>query len=177
MKRVAGLLLLGGLFALIETVLWPGVTGWRVKPDLLLVLTVYIGLTESVLTGGLLVLFIGSCLDALAGTQPGLNAVILLAVDYLVLLIARHFNTENVLLLYFLVACGTLVQAGLLIFLGPFADVAGLWMEVFPIFVPQMLLNLLATWGLLRLLPRPQRRLAPGGEGAGLERLETGHGA
>ncbi|TYO98678.1 rod shape-determining protein MreD [Geothermobacter ehrlichii] len=176
MTRVAGLLLLAGVFALVETALWPGVTGWQVKPDLLLVLTVYVGLTENAVTGGLLVLFIGSCLDALAGAQLGLNAAILLSVYYLVLLISRHFNAENELLLYFLVACGTLVQGGLLVFLGPFADVAGLWLEVLPTFVPQLVLNLLATWGMLRLVPRLRLRLAPGRGLPGLKRLEKRYG-
>ncbi|RMF48073.1 MAG: hypothetical protein D6751_01140 [Deltaproteobacteria bacterium] len=177
MKRVAGLVVLGGLFALVQTVVWPHLVGWQVKPDLILVLAIYIGLTERQFSGTLLVLLLGSCLDAVSGNQPGLHAIILLSALYSVYLLGSRLNTENLLLLHILVAWATLLQAVLLIVLGPFADLAGLWREVLPILVPQLLLNVIAAALLLRLAPWLARRLAPGSVLPWLNRLERGHGA
>lgn len=176
MKRAAGLILLGGLFALIQTAVWPHLPGWQVKPDLVLVLAVYIGLTEKRLAGTLLVLLLGAFLDAVSGNQPWLYVIILLSILYSVYLLGSRLNTENMLLLHFLVGWATLLQALLLVFFGPFADLAGFWREILPIFVPQLLLNVLATALLLRLAPWLARRLAPGSILPWLKGLERGHG-
>ncbi|RME38989.1 MAG: hypothetical protein D6794_04560 [Deltaproteobacteria bacterium] len=177
MKRAAGLILLGGLFALLQTVVWPRIIGWQVKPDLILVLAVYIGLTEKRLAGTLLVLLLGTFLDAVSGNQPWLHVIILLSILYSVYLLGSRLNTENMLLLHCLVAWATLIQVFLLAFLGPFADLAGFWREVLPGLFPQLVLNVLATALLLRLAPWLARRLAPGSVFPWLKQLERGHGA
>lgn len=176
MKRIGGLLLLGGLFVVFQSGFWPHLVGWQVKPDLILVLVVYIGLTESLLGGGLLVLFLGSSLDAVAGSHPGLHGVVLLLIFYVIRFVAGRFNTESSMLLLFMVACGTLLQAALLILFGSFAEAGGLWWEILRVFFPQVLLNLIAAWLLLWLAPWLQRRLAPQTELPGLKRLDQRHG-
>ncbi|ORJ62987.1 rod shape-determining protein MreD [Geothermobacter hydrogeniphilus] len=177
MKRILGLLLLGGFFALIQTVLWPQLFGWQARPDLILVLVVYVGLTESLLGGGLLVLLFGAGLDALSGSNPGLHMVVLLLVFDLVRFFVGRFNAENATLLLFMVACGTLVDAVLLLFFASFADPGPLGWEVVRQLAPQLLLNLVSAWLLLRLAPWLQRRLVPMAELPGLNRLDRRHGA
>lgn len=177
MKRIARLLLLGGGFALLQTVLWPHLVGWQTRPDLILVLVVYIGLTESLLGGGVLALMCGAGLDALAGGYPGLHMVVLLLVFYLVHFFVGRFNAESALLLLFMVACGTLFHAVLLVLFSSFADPGILWLEIFRQIIPQLLLNLVSSWLLLRLAPWLQRRLVPEAELPGLNRLDHRHGA
>jgi len=177
MKRIGGLLLLGGLFALLQTVVWPHLVGLQARPDLILVLVVYIGLTEPLLGGGVLALFFGTGLDALAGSYPGLHMVVLLLVFYLVRFFVGRFNAENSLLLLFMVACGTLAQAGLLLLFASFADPGELWWEVFAQIALQLLLNLAAASLLLRLAPWLLRRLVPRVELPGLQHLGPRHGA
>jgi len=176
MKRISGLLLLGGIFALLQTVLWPHLVGWQARPDLILVLVVYVGLTESLLGGGLLAVVFGAGLDALAGGYPGLHMVVMLLVFFLVRYFVGRFNVENSLLLLFMVACGTLTEAVLLLLFASFADPGVLWWEIFRQILPQLFLNLAATWLLLLFAPWLQQRLRPMGELPGLSRLERRHG-
>ncbi len=172
MKRIVGYFILGFFFVVLETALFPKFLPYHLKPDLVLILIVYLGLHEGYLRGAFLAYALGSLLDGLAGVYPGLFGLALLATFLAVRAVALRFNTENSLLLLFMVFCGTLVEGGLLVFpLGYFADAGPLWQIVFQHFLLQILLNLAAAWLLLAGFARLQKRFAPRSRIPGLRHL------
>ena len=80
----------------------------------------------------------------------------------LVVLIIRStidfFNAENPFLLLFLVACGTVLQAGLLVLFGTFAEAGALWQIVLQHFPGQLLANVVAALVLMLVVTYLQRR-------------------
>lgn len=161
MRRLLGYSLLGLLFVLLQTALWPQLLPLSVKPDLILVLVVYLGLSESQLPGALFAFLIGSCLDAMAGSHPGLHGVTMLLLFVAVRYATDRFNTESSRLVLFMVCCGTFLNAGLQVLFASFADAGELWLEIVRVIFVQAIYNIIAAWLLLILVPPLQRRLAP----------------
>jgi len=177
MKRVLSYFALGYLFVLVQSMLWPTLLSMSVKPDLLLMLIVYLGLSESHLRGALLTCALGACLDAMAGSHPGLHGVTLLIVFFSIRFATDRFNTESSLLLLFMVGIGTLLHAGLQILFASFADAGMVWWQILSSLGPQLLLNLLTALVLLRLVPWISRRIAPRSDLPGLSRLDRRYGS
>ncbi|MBW2476995.1 MAG: rod shape-determining protein MreD [Deltaproteobacteria bacterium] len=80
------------------------------KPDLLLILVVFLGFNEKSLQGGALVYCLGWFYDGFAGTFPGLHGFVLLSVFLAVRAIVSRVNTESYFLILLVVATGTLLQ-------------------------------------------------------------------
>jgi rod shape-determining protein MreD len=143
---------LAWLAILLQTVLLPPLSVGGVKPDLVLLLTIWIGLRESPWHGGVLVYGLGWLYDAYAGIYPGLHGFVLLAVFLTVCGIATRLNTESLPLLWCLVGGGTLLQGALTMFaLEFFADAERFWMVLLRNLPAQLLFNLLAGY-LLRVI-------------------------
>lgn len=172
MKRVFCYFLLGFIFVLLQTSVFPKVLPYHLKPNLVLILIVYLGLNEGYLRGALLAYILGCLLDGLAGVSPGLFGTALLVTFLAVRAVACRFNTENSLLLLFMVFCGTVVQDCLLVFpLGYFADAGPMWQIIFRHFFLQLLFNLVAAFLLLTVFSRLQKRFAPRSAIPGLRHL------
>lgn len=162
MKRFGLYLLLVVVSIVLETVLLPRLFPIHLKPDLLLVLTVQIGLQENYLRGGLAAFSLGSLQDVFAGHFPGLYAMALLLTFLVVRGTAGRLNTESSLLLALMAFCGSLVEGGALMFsLLFFVDGGPFWPLILRYLLPQAVVNLLAALVLLKLAPWLQRRLAP----------------
>lgn len=174
MMRVFAYLCLAGLALPLQTVLLPPVFPGGVKPDLILLLTIWIGLREPPWRGGLLVYGLGWIYDAYAGTFPGLHGFVLLTVFLTVCGMATRLNTESLPLVWCLVGGGTLLQGALTMFaIEFFAETEQFWAVMLRCLPGQLVLNL-ATAYLLRhigmrflkvaalsppgLPPRPYRR-------------------
>lgn len=149
---------LAGLGLLLQGVFLPPLLPGGVKPDLMLLLTIWIGLRESAWRGGALVYGLGWLYDAYAGIYPGLHGFVLLTVFLVVCGIATRLNTESLPLLWCLVGGGTLLQAALTVFaLEFFAEIEGFWRVVLPVLPGQLLLNLLAAYLLRSAYARARR--------------------
>jgi len=136
----------------LQSVLLPPFFPAGMKPDLFLLLAIWLGLRESPWRGGALVYLFGCIYDLHAGTYPGLHGFVLLPIFLLVCGMATRLNTDSVSLLWCLVIGGTLLQAGLTVFaLEFFADVKRFWVLVIDILPGQLLLNLAAGYLLWRL--------------------------
>jgi len=177
MKRTLGIFTLGFLFVLIQTSLWPHLLPFETRPDLILVLVVYLALSENHLSGGILAYLLGACLDAMAGSHPGLHGVTLLLLFFCVRFAADHFNTESSRLLIIMVGFGTLFYAGLQVVFASFADAGEIWLPIVRAIVPQILLNVVAALVLLKLVPHLLRRHVPRGNLATRRRKVRTHGA
>jgi rod shape-determining protein MreD len=140
---------------LLQTVFLPPFFPAGMKPDLILLLTIWLGLRESPWRGGALVYLFGCVYDLHAGTYPGLHGFVLLPIFLLVCGMATRLNTESLSLLWCLVLGGTLLQSVLTVFaLEFFADVARFWALVLDVLPGQLVLNLAAGYLLWRLARR-----------------------
>lgn len=174
MRRVLVYFLVGFVFILLQTSLFPRLLPFALKPDLLLILAVYLGLNEGAVRGGSLAYVLGCLQDVFAGQYLGLYGMALLAVFLTVRGAAGRLNTESSLLLLFLVFCGTFLEGGILFFsLGFFADAGPLLSMFLFHLIPQSLLNLAAAIVLLLVMSGLQRHVSPRVEIPGMRRLNN----
>ncbi len=178
MNRIIGYFLCGFIFVLAQTTLFPQVLPFFLKPDLLLILIVYLGLNEKYVRGGLLAYTFGLLQDVFTGDYFGLYGFVLLGTFLIVRGVAERLNPESPLLLLFTIGGGTLLHSGLIFFsLGFFTENGPPASVFFWSLLPQILLNLAATLLLLQMLPRLQKQLAPRWPIPGLPRLKNHHGS
>jgi len=148
------------LALLLQTVFLPPLFAGGLKPDLLLLLTIWIGLRESPWRGSAIVYGLGWLCDSYAGVYPGLHGFVLLTVFLTVCGIVTRLDIESLPLLWCLIGGGTLLQGVMTVFaLEFFADVERFWQLMLTILPGQLLLNLLAGYllraGYLRLCRSP----------------------
>jgi len=95
---------------LLQTSVFPALPLLPVVPDLMLVLTVYLGIRHQNAAGALGAFFLGYFVDTFSGTLLGLNAFAFTAVYLGVHAVARHLWIERGLPLIIVVLCGGLVR-------------------------------------------------------------------
>lgn len=174
MNRALIYIAMAGMAIILQTVLLPVVLRGYYKPDLLLILVIYLGLHEGPWRGGLLVYLLGWCYDGMAGAFPGLNGFILLGIFLAVRGIVTRVNTESSPLLLLLVAAGTVLQSALVAFaLDFFSQTAGIWPQMVWQLPMQLLLNFLAALVLLRVTVWLQRTFLPRKKLPGLRKLDS----
>lgn len=156
--RITLYFFIGLLCMLFQTMLFPRIFPIYLKPDLLLILVVYLGVNEDYGIGGLLAYIFGLLLDVFAGSFMGMYGMTFLVMFFSVRGAVSFFNPENPLLLLFMVICGTLLEAAMLILLGFLAQVGDLWLIVIRWIIPQLIVNVLAAYLLLFIATRMQRR-------------------
>ena len=150
-------LFLGMLAVLLRASVFPLFLSPGFCPDLLLVLVIYLGLSENLLRAVLVTLLLGGMQDSFSGASLGLYVFICLAILLLVRMLAEHLNVESPPLLILLIVAGTLVQKLLLITcLTLFADAGAVVPVLLPALPQQMLANLIASTILLWLLLKVQ---------------------
>jgi rod shape-determining protein MreD len=72
MKRIAFSFFLGILFLTLQTTLLPSLPVQRIRPDIVLILILYWGLTYPPVQGGILSFFLGYLMDLFSGSSFGL---------------------------------------------------------------------------------------------------------
>jgi rod shape-determining protein MreD len=75
MKRIAFSFFLGVLFLTLQTTLLPSLPIQRIRPDIVLILILYWGLTYPPVQGGILSLLLGYLMDLFSGNSFGLYTV------------------------------------------------------------------------------------------------------
>jgi len=176
MNKTLIYLVLAGIAVILQTVILPQVLPGYYKPDLLLILVIYLGLHEEPWRGGLLVYFLGWCNDGIAGVFPGLTGFVLLGIFLTVRGIVTRVNTESSPLLLLLVVAGTILQSVIVAFaLDFFSNTAGIWSQMVWQLPMQLLLNFVAAFVLLRLIVRLQRTFMPRKALPGLRKLDSRH--
>lgn len=174
MNRTLVYLLLAGIAAVLQTVVLPVVIPGGYKPNLLLVLVIYLGLFEEPWRGGILVYLLGWLYDGIAGVFPGLHGFALLGLFFAVRAVVTRVNTESSSLLLVLVAVGTLLEGGLTTFaLEFFAGPGNYWPLILWRLPLQMVYNLVAAFVLLKLILWLQRTFHPSRELPGLRKLDS----
>ncbi|NCO51198.1 MAG: rod shape-determining protein MreD [Deltaproteobacteria bacterium] len=168
----------GLIFMLLQTTLFAAVLPPELRPNLLLILVVYLSLNESFSRAALLATFLGALQDVFSGTTLGLYAITQLMIFMLVRLFAARLNVESRRLLLILLSAGTLMQAVVIAFLlALFAD-AGAVLQILILSLPaQLLVNLLTGFVLLNLLLKVQPLLGTRLGMAGIPYQSKHHGA
>lgn len=161
MIRQLLLLLCALFFLLCQTTLLPLLLPYYFKPELLLIFVIYLCLTEPLGRGALFAWGTGLLLDSCGGTYFGLHATIYLAIFIVGHYSMQTFNTENPLLLLFIVFCASLVQSGLLMLIGIFADLQRMIPLLLQRSTFQGSINVLAAFLLITLIEKLQRYFAP----------------
>lgn len=162
MNLVAGYFLLGLAGILVQAALAPTLLPLRLTPELLLILVIYLGLYRQGFCGGLAAYSLGLLQDSFAGSCLGLYGLIFLILYLILRGLAERLNTESPALLLFMVLCGTLLQAALLIFLlGFLTDAGAVWRNILRSLPLQALLNLVCAWLLLNILKLLRRYRSP----------------
>ena len=153
MKNALLMLLLGLGVIFLQTWLFPSLFPFRLKPDLFLIIVVYIGIYAGFCRGAVFSLFFGWFQDVFAGNSMGLYGLVFLIIYFMVRFGASRFNVEALGTFYYLVFFGTLAEAFLVCFFQAFFTDAGmLWYVVIQNLFPQVLLNMLFAFLLLRIL-------------------------
>ncbi len=161
-----------GLMGLVlQAAVLPHLVPLQFKPGLLLILVVYLGISEKAGFGAPLAYLFGLLFDVFAGAEPGRYGLLFLLLYFSVRGTIGFFNPENPLLLLFLVACGTLLESSLLIFLDGFFAAGTLWPIVLRALLPQLLVNVIAAGVLLLSVTWLQRRF-PRLRVPGMQRLD-----
>ena len=155
--RIVIYFLIALLCMLFQTAFFPRIFPVYLKPDLLLILVVYLGVNEKYGSGGLLAYIFGCLLDVFAGSYMGMYGMTFLVLFFSVRSAVSYFNSESSLLLLFMVFCGTLLEAALLILLGSLAQAGDLWLVILQWIVPQVIVNVLIAYLFLFVVTRLQR--------------------
>ncbi|PLX93661.1 MAG: rod shape-determining protein MreD [Desulfuromonas sp.] len=159
MKRMIIHLLLGLVFILLQTTLFPRFLGNGPRPDLVLILTLYLGIHEQPFQGALTSWLLGCLLDVLSGTTFGLYGLILLLVFCATVIGGRQLNRDNAAVMFFAAILGTAAHDVLLVTtLLFFADADQGWLIVLRQLPLQLIFNLLAV---LAVTPFLNRTKAP----------------
>jgi len=162
----------GFVAVILQTALFPNVLPFTI-PDLLLILVIYIALNERYLRGSILTFFLGCLSDVFSGNTLGLNCTVYLLAFFAIRTIIDRLNTESSALLLFMVACGTLFQGVVLIFLLTFlAETGNAWLLILKHLPIQLISNVIMTAILLSTLQKVQKRFFPRRKIPGLERLD-----
>jgi rod shape-determining protein MreD len=174
MNRTLIYLAMAGIAVVLQTVLLPLVLPGYYKPDLLLILVIYLGLHEESLSGGLMAYLLGWCYDGIAGTFPGLNGFVLLGIFLAVRGVVTRVNTESSALLLLLVLAGTVLQTVVLAFaLDFFSQASRVWPQMLWQLPVQLLMNFICAFVLLRLTVWLQRTFLPRRKLPGLRKLDS----
>jgi rod shape-determining protein MreD len=178
MKHLFVYLMVGLVFMLLQTTLLPRLLPLSLMPNLLLILVLYLGLSETFGRALLLCLILGLLQDSFSSTSLGLYGVVNLVIFLQVRLLSTRLSAESPSLLLLLVAGGTLVQAVLIgFFLTLFAEAGSVLQILLPALPGQLLANLLAATGLLGILLVLQPQFGSRSGMAGLPHQSRHHGA
>lgn len=174
MNRTLAYFSLAGIAVVLQTVILPLLLGGYYKPDLVLILVVYLGLHEGPWRGGLLVYLMGWCFDGMSGAFPGLNGFVLLGIFLAVRGIVTRVNTESSALILLLVMAGTLLQSAMVAFaIDFFKQDVRIWSQIVWQLPFQLLLNFIAAFVLLKLSVWLQKTFLPRKKLPGLRKLDS----
>ena len=128
MRRFIAYLLIGFVLLFLQTSVLPRILPAALRPDLFIILIVYLSLAETFLRGSFIAWLAGCFKDVFAGSVLGFHGIVLLISFLIIKGTERRLNTESSLLLIILVFFGTVLErtlmaATLLIF----ADAGPAW--------------------------------------------------
>ncbi len=173
MKRIIYFLLLSFFLVFLQVAVLSRLLPEYFKPDLLLILVLYLGLTETCLRGGLLCWYLGCLEDVFAGSDFGLFGITFLIIFLTVRAGASRFNTESSALLLILTFVATFFKGAVLIsLLLLFSEASRQWPVILSHLLPEAVLNTICALLLLKFTLTLRRRFVRGAGIPGLSHLD-----
>ena len=158
MKGFFLFLFTGVFFALLQSSVLPLFFPPDWRPNLILILILYLGLSENLPRALIAGLLLGAIQDSFCGSSLGLYVSVYLVIVLVTRVISEQLNIESPPLLLLLIAGGTLLQNLLVgFYLTVLAESAPVFHILLPALPKQLLVNLLFASMLLFLLLRFQR--------------------
>ncbi len=158
MKGFFLFLFCGIFFALLQSGVLPLFFAPDWRPNLILILILYLGLSENLFRALVAGLLLGAIQDSFCGPSLGLYISVYLIVVLATRLVSEQLNIESPPLLMLLIAGGTLLQNLLVgFYLTVFAEAAPVLHVLIPAIPKQLLANMIAAALLLIVLLRLQR--------------------
>ncbi len=158
MKKFVLFLLVGIFFALVQSGVLPLFLSPNWRPNLILILILYLGLSENLFRALIAGLLLGAIQDSFCGPDLGLYISVYLIIILVTRLISDQLNVESPPLLLLLIAGGTLLQNALIgFYLTVFANAAPVLHILLPAIPQQLLINMVTALLLLFFLLRFQK--------------------
>ncbi|MCW8860196.1 MAG: rod shape-determining protein MreD [Deltaproteobacteria bacterium] len=158
MKHFSLYFLIGILFVFIQSSVLPLFFSPNLRPNLILIFVLYLGLSESTNRAIIAGLLLGAIQDSFCGHSLGLYVSVYLIIVISTRVLSEQMNTESSALLLVLIAGGTILQNLLVaVFLSILADTEPVLRILLPAIPQQLLANLLSSALFLFLLFRFQR--------------------
>lgn len=177
MKNVSLNFLIGILFVFLQSSVLPLLLAPNLRPNLILIFVLYLGLSENTSWAIISALLLGAIQDSFCGHSLGLYISVYLVIILITRLLSEQLNAESPSLLLLLVAGGTLLQNILVgLFLTILADTEPVLHILLPAIPQQLLANLLFSAFFLLILFRLQRWLGHRSGLAGLIYQSKHHG-
>jgi rod shape-determining protein MreD len=148
MRRVVLSLFLGVLFLTLQTTLLTSLPIQRIRPDIVLILTLYWGLSFPPISGGILAFFMGYLMDLFSGNAFGLYTFSRPFIFYVAQLFKGRFYLEGFLFKFLFAFLSAMVEGLLiLILLNGFnpSPLANLYPLLFTYLLPQSFFTGLIT--------------------------------
>jgi hypothetical protein len=169
MRRFFILLLSAYLLAIFQSAVTSEILPNFMKPDLMLILVTYLGVSPPLIAGAVLVLFCSLLYETFSGSPFGLFPFIYLSIFFLIKLLAKFLILgDTITFRLILVALSMTFQASLIIFLPPLLGS----LEILSLprtswIIPQILVTCVACWPLFPLFKKLET--LPEGEPSPLE--------
>jgi rod shape-determining protein MreD len=162
MIRIANLCSFFVIFLLLQVSVFPRYFDEPFKPDLIIIIAVYLGLQESFRWGWCFTFLAGLVQDCYSGLYLGLHGFIYLAIYLFLKVMADFLYAESRYLLVVVVFLATFVDGLLQLFLlALYSTADGLYAAILPALFPQALVNTLCASliaGMLPLAPVEEKR-------------------
>jgi rod shape-determining protein MreD len=117
MKRAVLPFFLGVLLLTLQTTLLMSLVNQRIRPDLVLILTLYLGLSYPPISGGILAFFLGYLMDLFSGNVLGLYTLSRPLIFYIAQIFKDRVYLEGFLSQFLFVFLSALVEGFLLLLL------------------------------------------------------------
>jgi rod shape-determining protein MreD len=169
MRRFIILLLSAYLLAIFQSAVTSELLPNFIKPDLMLILVTYLGVSPFLMTGAILVFFCGLLYETFSGSPFGLFLFIYLSIFFLIKLLAKFLILgETITFRLILVALSMTLQASMMVLLPPLLGFfENLSLPPVNRILPQVLITCAVGWPLFSLFKRLET--LPEGEPSQLE--------
>jgi rod shape-determining protein MreD len=152
MKQLVLLVFVVCTAVLLQTWSFPRLLPLPWRPDLFLILVIYLAFFGSFFQGALLCFVLGALMDVFGGDVLGLYGLVFTTLFFMVRTLISQINIETTFPFYYMVAFGTCIEVILLAFFVLFFSPreGGVWALVTAGLFPQTGLNLLGAFVLMK---------------------------
>ncbi|OQY17632.1 MAG: rod shape-determining protein MreD [Desulfobacteraceae bacterium 4572_35.1] len=159
MKRFLRYLVVGLGIIVLQTAVLPHFLKIQMRPDLLLILVLYLSLPALSCSGAFYAWSLGCLFDVFTGTTLGLYGIVMLIIFCVTGSVGQQFHRDNYMTMIVATTLGTIAQTGLLIFMLLCFSNNGqqYWLEIVKQLPLQLVLNLATVFVIIVILEQVKK--------------------